>query len=324
MNTLNLPSPEMYRPEFEDQYEIEYQQTLANADGLFDKCVVSGEFKEFPMLKATASARRITKRFEDTAPGTVSAGKRRVKTDPYVDPLIFDRVDEKKFGTLESQIGPSIQNQQAEAQRNMDSVIVGTADGVGGLIGKAIEVGEDGTVSYPAFDDATYTIPVNFVFGGDTGVDPNVGLSYDKITHLMTKLSKFRVRHQGNTTNNPSSFFGLVGASQIEDMLQDPKYHNRDNVTALIEQVARGEIVDVNGITLRVMDDDHLPIDGNGIRTCIFGAKRGAKFGWNDNLTHELDRRPDLTHSVQSVLYWDWGLGRIWDQAVWKLPCQES
>lgn len=323
MNTLNLPSPEMYRPEFEDHYELEYQQTLANADGLFDKVVVSGEFREFPMLAKTDSARKITKRFEETAPGTVSSGKRRVVTDPYVSPLIFDRVDEKKFGTLESQIGPSIQNQQAEAQRNMDATIVGTADEIGGLVGKAIEVSAEGVVSYPAFDE-TYSIPVNFAFGGNLGSDPNVGMSYDKITRLMTQLAKFRVRSQGNTTNNPSSFFGLVGASQIEDMLHDAKYNNRDNVTALIEQVAMGEIVDVNGITLRCMDDDHLPIDGSGIRTCIFGAKRGAKFGWNDNLTHELDRLPGKTHSIQSVLYWDWGLGRIWDQAIWKIYAQES
>jgi hypothetical protein len=320
-NVINLPSPELYRPEFDDMYEIEYQQTIANADGLFEKVVVSGEYKEFPLLAKTSSARKITKRFEETAPGTVDAGKRRVSTDPYVDPLIFDRVDEKKFGTLESQIGPSIQNQRYEAARNMDEVIIGTAGERGGLIGLATEVSSAGVVSYPAFD-ATYTIPVNFAYGVTSG--PNKGMSYDKITHLMTKLAKFQVRSQGNTTNNPSAFFGLLGASQIEDMLQDSKYNNRDSATAAIEQVARGEIVDVNGVTLRVIDDSILPIDGGGIRTCIFGAKRGARFGWNDQLNHELDRLPTKTHAIQSTLYWDWGLGRIWDQAIWKIPCLEA
>ena len=217
-NVINLPSPELYRPEFDDMYEIEYQQTIANADGLFEKVVVSGEYKEFPLLAKTSSARKITKRFEETAPGTVDAGKRRVSTDPYVDPLIFDRVDEKKFGTLESQIGPSIQNQRYEAARNMDEVIIGTAGERGGLIGLATEVSSAGVVSYPSFD-ATYTIPANFLYGETPSAD--LGMSYDKITHLMTKLAKFQVRSQGNTTNNPSAFFGLLGASQIEDMLQD-------------------------------------------------------------------------------------------------------
>lgn len=319
-NNLALPSFEQFRPEFEDNYLIAYQQTMARADGLLEKVAISADFREFPMLAKTDSTRKITKRYEDTAPNGYTTGKRRVTTTPFVSPIIFDRVDQKKFGTLESPIAPTIMNQRAEAARNMDSVIVGVAGEIGGLIGKAIEVSDDGVVSYPDFD-GTYVIPTNYAYGVTAG--PNTGMSVTKLQRTLTKLGKFNVRSQDNTTNNPAAFGLLLGYSQIEDLLNDPKLENRDHATALLEQVQEGKIVDVLGFTVRAMDDDVLPITG-GVRTCIAFAKNAAKFGYAEMPTHELDKLPTKTHAIQSTFYWDWGVGRIWDQAIWKIGCVEA
>jgi len=322
MNNNALASPEMYRPEFEDRYMHEYQQTISRAEGLVDKCTVGGEFREFPILAKTDATRKITSRFEETAPNTVSAGKRRVVTDAYVNPLIFDRKDEMKFGTLESQIGPSIQNQRAEAARNMDATIVGVDGEVGGLIGQAIQVDDQGVVSYPAFDDVNRTIPANYAYGTTGGA--NTGLTYDKILHLKTKLGKLAVISQDATTNNPAALGLLIGYSQIEQLLQDDNIRNRDYASAKLEQVAEGKIVDLLGFSIKAMDDDVLPFDdGTNLRTCVAFAKNAAKFGYNETPNHMLDRLPTKTHAIQSAFYWDWGLGRIMDEGVWKVPCEE-
>ncbi len=323
MNNNTLRSPEMYRPEFEDRYRHEYQQNIARADGLVEKCTVGGEFREFPILAETDSTRRITKRFEETAPSTVSSGKRRIVTDPYVSPLIFDRKDEMKFGTLESQIGPSIMNQRAEAARNMDATIVGVDGENGGLIGKAIQVDEQGVVSYPAFDDANYTIPANYAHGATGG--SNTGLTYDKLLNLKTKLSKLNVISQDNSTNNPAALALLIGYSQIEQLLHDERISNLDYASAALEQVAEGKMVDFLGFSIRALDDSILPYeDGTNLRTCIGFAKNAAMFGYNENPAHHIDRLPTKTHAIQSTFYWDWGLGRIQDKGVWKLPCLED
>jgi len=322
MNNNALASPEMYRPEFEDRYMVEYQQTISRAEGLVDKCTIGGDFREFPILAKTDATRKITSRFEETAPNTVSAGKRRVVTDAYVNPLIFDRKDEMKFGTLESQIGPSIQNQRAEAARNMDATIVGVDGEIGGLIGQAIQVDEQGVVSYPAFDDVNRTIPANYAYGTTGGA--NTGLTYDKILHLKTKLGKLAVISQDATTNNPAALGLLIGYSQIEQLLQDDNIRNRDYASAKLEQVAEGKIVDLLGFSIKAMDDDVLPFDdGTNLRTCVAFAKNAAKFGYNETPNHMLDRLPTKTHAIQSAFYWDWGLGRIMDEGVWKVPCEE-
>ena len=322
MNNNALPSPEMYRPEFEDRYMVEYQQTISRAEGLVDKCTIGGDFREFPIMAKTDATRKITSRFEETAPNTVSAGKRRVVTDAYVNPLIFDRKDEMKFGTLESQIGPSIQNQRAEAARNMDATIVGVDGEVGGLIGQAIQVDDQGVVSYPAFDDVNRTIPANYAYGTTGGA--NTGLTYDKILHLKTKLGKLAVISQDATTNNPAALGLLIGYSQIEQLLQDDNIRNRDYASAKLEQVAEGKIVDLLGFSIKAMDDDVLPFDdGTNLRTCVAFAKNAAKFGYNETPNHMLDRLPTKTHAIQSAFYWDWGLGRIMDEGVWKVPCEE-
>lgn len=323
MNNNALPSPEMYRPEFEDRYQHEYQQTVARAEGLVDKCVVGGEFREFPILAKTDATRKVRGRFEETAPDTVSAGKRRVVTDAYINPLIFDRKDEMKFGTLESQIGPSIQNQRAESARNMDATIVGATGEVGGLIGSAIQVDEQGVVSYPAFDDVNRTIAANYAFGTTGG--SNVGLTYDKILNLKTRLGKLNVISQDASTNAPSALGLLIGYSQIEQLLHDDRIANLDFASSKLEQVAEGKIVELLGFSIKAMDDDILPFDSdNNLRTCVAFAKNAAKFGYNETQTFELDRLPSKSHAIQSVCYWDWGLGRIMDEGVWKVQCLEE
>lgn len=324
MTTLSLPTPEQFRPEFQDRWQTEYQQQISRTEGLCDVVTINGEFSEFPLLSKTDSVRKLTKRFEETAPGDIETGKRRVTTDPFLSALAFDRKDQMKLGTLESPVGPSIANQRAEIMRNKDDVVVGQAGRVGGLIGQAIQVNEEGRVSYEDFDDAQYTIAANYTYAGGVG-GPNIGLSYDKLTRLKTRLGKLNVRSQDSSTNNPSGMALLCGYSQIEDLIQDLKLNNLEHAANAASQVAEGAMVDVCGFTIRALDDEHLPFDEvTGIRTCIAFAKNAVKFGYNEMPTHEMDRLPTKTHTLQSVFYFDWGFGRIWDQGVWKLPCQEA
>jgi hypothetical protein len=53
-------------------------------------------------------------------------------------------------------------------------------------------------------------------------------------------------------------------------------------------------------------------------------AKNAVAFGYNEEPNHELDKLPTKTHAIQSTYYFDWGLGRIWDQGVWKVLCEET
>jgi hypothetical protein len=315
-----LAVTEQFRPEFDNRWQTEYQQMIARTSGMFEAYPVMGTDREFPLLAKTDSVRRLTQRFEETAPSDITTGKRKIKSDPYLSSLIFDRKDQKKFGTLESPIAPSIANQRAEIARNQDETVVGVAGQVGGLLGSAIQVDADGVVSYPVFD-STFTIPVNYDKAGSGGA--GFGMTYDKLTRLKQKLAQYNVRSQDSTTNNPSGLCLLLGYSQIDDLLHDPKLYNRDNATALLEQVMDGQIHDVQGFTIRAIDDDILPIAA-GVRTCIAFAKRGVAFGYNEMPNHELDVLPTKTHAIQSTFYFDWGLGRIWDQAVWKVPCLEA
>jgi len=318
-NVTTLDVTRQFRPEFEDAWSVEYQRVRASAENCVPMFPVIGESREFPLLPPTDSVRKLTKQFEETAPTAITTGKRKIVTEPYVSPVAFDRKDQKKFGTLESPIGPTIANQRAEIARNMDRTVVGTATGIGGLIGKAIEVDAAGAISYPSFD-STYQIAVDYVRSGSA---VNSGMSYNKLIRLKEKLAKYNVRSQDDTTNNPAGLCLLLGYSQVSDLLHDNKLYNRDNATALLEQVMDGEIHDVQGFTIRAVDDDVLPISG-GVRTCVAFAKNAVAFGYNEMPNHELDVLPTKTHTIQSTYYFDWGLGRIWDKAVWKVLCEES
>lgn len=318
-NVTALELTEQFRPIFEDAWSIEYQRTRSSAEGCVSMVPIKGEYYEVPLLPKTNALRKLTQRFEETAPEDFTTGKRRVTTTPYVCPIIFDRKDQMKFDSMNSPIGPTISNQRAEAARQMDKTIVGTATEVGGLIGKAIEVDATGTVTYPSFD-STYEVAVDFAFGGGGS---NSGMSYDKLIYLKQQLAKYSVRSQDDTTNNPAGLCLLLGYNQVTDLLRDPKIYNRDNATALLEQVMGGEIHDVQGFTIKAVDDDVLPVSG-GVRTCVAFAKNAAIMGYNEMPNHELDVLPTKTHAIQSTFYFDWGLGRIWDQAVWKVYCDES
>lgn len=316
-NNLSLPAVESYRPEFEDRYDVEFQQVRSRSIGLCDQVAVNGEYREFPLANKTDSISEITDLYGETSPDVATFGKRRVTTSPYKSPLIFDRVTEKKFGTGESQIPVSIANQKAEAARHMDKIIVGEAGKNGGLLGNAIEVAANGVVSYPAFD-STYTIPVNYDFAaGATGADK--GMSYDKLMKLRTELSKLDVMSQDGSTNNPSPFGLILSSDQVLQLLQDEKIRNRDQASAQLEQVASGILTDCMGFTMSV-DDTNLP-EAAGVKTCVAFHKGSVKFGYNEMPVHELDRLPTKNHSVQSVFYWDWGFSRIWDKGVFKVPC---
>ena len=164
-NNLAVDVTQQFRPEFEQAWDIEFQTVKSVAADCCKTYPVTGEYREFPLLKKTDSVRKITKQFEETSPGTFDTGKRRVQTTPYISSIAFDRKDLKKFGTLESPIGPTMMNQRAEIQRNLNKTIVGVAGTTGGLLGNSIEVDNEGTVSYPAFD-SNYTVATNFAFGG--------------------------------------------------------------------------------------------------------------------------------------------------------------
>lgn len=316
---LSLPPVEQYRPEFEDIYDVEFQQVLSRAKGTVEMCPVNGEYREFPLAKKTTTVSEITDLYGETSPLTPEFGKRRVKTNPYKSPLIFDRVTERKFGTAESQIPVSIANQKHEAARHMDSTIVGVPGTNGGLIGNAYEVAANGVVSYPAWD-TTFQLDVRYDFAnGVAGADKP--MSYDKLAKIKTNLSQYKVWSQDNSTNNPSPLALMLGSEQILQLLQDEKIRNRDQASAQLEQVASGVVTDCLGFTM-ILNDDDLPLSG-GIRTCIAYAKAAVKFGYNEMPVHELDRLPTKQHSIQSVFYWDWGCYRIWDQGVWKVFATE-
>lgn len=317
-NTTTLSVTEQFRPEFEDGWSTEYQRVRSSAEGMVNMFPVVGEYREFPLLPKTDSIRKLTKRFEETAPGDITTGKRRVTTEPFLSPIAFDRKDQKKFGTLESPIGPTIANQRAEISRNLDETIVGTAADIGGLVGKSIEVNVAGAVSYPAFDE-TYSVAHDYVYNATAATN---GMNYGKLIYLKEKLAKLNVRSQDSTDNNPAGLCLLLGYSQVSDLLHDPKLYNRDNATALLEQVMDGEIHDVQGFTIKAVDDDVLPLSG-GVRTCVAFAKNSVAFGYNEMPNHELDVLPTKTHTIQSTFYFDWGLGRIWDKGVWKVYCAE-
>ena len=319
-NDLAVDVTQQFRPEFEQSWDIEFQTVKSTAADLCATYPVIGEYREFPLLKKTDSVRKITKRFEETSPGDIDTGKRRVTTTPYLSSIAFDRKDLKKFGTLESPIGPTMMNQRAEIQRNLNSTIVGAAGSTGGLLGNAIEVDNDGTVSYPVFD-SNYTVATNFQFGGGGS---NSGMSYDKLVKLKMELAKVDVRGQHGETNHPAELCLLLGYEQVVNLLRDPKMYNRDNATARLEQVLAGEIHDVEGFTIRALPDDVLPKDGSNIRTCVAFAKSAVAFGYNEMPNHELDVLPTKTHTVQSTYYFDWGFNRIWDQGVWKVNCLED
>lgn len=318
-NDTALELTNQFRPEFEDGWHTEYQRVRSSAAGCVNMYPIAGEYREFPLLPKTNALRKLTKRFEETAPSDITTGKRRVTTTPYVCPIAFDRKDQKKFGTLESPIAPTIANQRAEAERNLDETIVGTPGEIGGLLGKAIEVDNAGTVSYPTFD-SDFEVAVDYVY---SGAATDSGMNYDKLVFLKQKLAQYNVRSQDSTTNNPAGLCLLLGYAQVNDLLHDNKLYNRDNATAMLEQVMDGEVHDVQGFSIKAVDDDVLPISG-GVRTCVAFAKNAVAFGFNEMPNHELDVLPTKTHAIQSTFYFDWGLGRIWDQGVWKVYCDES
>jgi hypothetical protein len=267
-----------------------------------------GDSRRFNKLGKTTS-KKMTGRFQDSAPEDVATEMRTLYTEFRDVENFVSRVDAIRLGEIDSPHSSIIQSHLATAGRDRDIAILA-------MLGGSVYEGKNGN-SEVVFDDANQTIAKNYNKDGTTS---DTGLTYDKIVNMRTRLGKKNVA--GQNVENGSPLGLVVTHDEIEDLLHDDKFINRDYRSKL-EEAQTGMIVDAFGFTIIAVDPDLMPLD-TGARSVFAFAKNCVAFGYSEEPKTFVDTLPTKKHDVQIRSEYAFGGTRLDDEGVVKAIVDRS
>lgn len=305
--TFDLPAafPSLY----EDGWIESLQQKSARSRPYVTTYRVNGMNRRFQKV-GKSSTTTITTRFGETNPHEIGIDYRMLSIAFKKDAIRLDKREMIQLGEIGDLRTPALNAMKYAFWRDMDATLVN------GLIGTAYEGPTGNTpVAFPASQE----IAVNYVY---SGTPANSGLTYDKINRIIEMMAEAQVT--GQDVEGYSNIVLFITPRQLTDLRNQDRFINSRYVD--IKPIANpgGNIYELMGITLVVLDPSLLPIDGNDIRTCIAYAKEYAAFGVAEEVDFHIDRLVDGNYDWQLYAEAGWGATRLFDEAVIKVFCDES
>lgn len=295
--------PEHFPTLYESEWRLQLQQLTSRLNGLVPSYSVQGESRRFNKLGKVESV-DMTGRFVDSAPQDVSTEMRHLYVSFKTVENFVSKVDSVRLGDIDSPHAAIIKSQIAAAGRDRDAAIIA-------MLGGDVYEGKNGT-SVVAFDDGANSIAKTYHYDG-TSTD--AGLTYDKIVNARTRLGAANVA--GQNVEGSSSLGMVITHDEVEDLLHDDKFINRD-YRAKLEEAQSGSIVDAFGFTIIAVDGSLLPVD-TATRSCYAFAKDCVAFGYAAEPETFVDVLPQKRHDTQIRSEWGWGGTRLDDAGVIKV-----
>ena len=218
----------------------------------------------------------------------------------------FDEFDAKKLANIDVPVSKTIESLRAAAGRCMDKVMIDAFLG-------ANYTGENGTTSVSL--PSTQTVAKDFVESG-SAVASN--LTVGKLRRALTILQ------QNEAWSDERRAYGdelalACSSSQINALLQQQEVSSFDYNA--VRALAEGRLDTFLGF--RIIRTEQLPVDDDGVRSCIAWVKSRAQFGIWDDFKVKLSVRDDLDETLQIRARFACGATRLQEEGFVKILCAE-
>jgi hypothetical protein len=285
--------------EFTDMVHIQAEQSKSRLRGLIGEKPVRGNNASIERLDTDGIANEVTARHANTVLSEVDHTRREIKMRDFEYTIGLD-----KFDDLQVLIDPSSEYAGAVARKMMrtyDYLAINAALG-------AVNTGKQFGTSVTYAND-----------GGTTIAHGSTGLTYDK---LLTVKENFINNEVG--VDDDEEILLLVTGKQHSNMMKEVELTSGDFRREAV--VENGRIVSALGMRVITFGTsaktNFLGISGS-TRSCIAMSTRGVVVGVNQDITIDVDRRPDKNNMQQVQARFFLGATRREGKLIQEIQCTE-
>ncbi len=296
-----------YQIKYSEKWGTHLQQEASRLEkyvtvesGLSGKMVA---FDQYGLLSFSEKTTRMQATTLDEAPTT----RRVLYPKIFTKAVGFDEFDAKKLANIDIPVSKTIEGLRAAAGRCMDQVMLN------GFMNTCY-MGENGTDAVE-FDE-NQVVDTDYVESG-SAVDTNLTLG--KLRKTLAMLQKAEAWNEERRSYGDELVLAC-SSSQISALLKEPEVGSFDFNTA--RALVEGKVDSFLGF--RIIRTEQLPVDENGIRTCLAWVKSKAQFGLWEDFKVKLSVRDDLDEALQIRAKFACGATRLQEEAFVKILCKES
>lgn len=260
-------------------------------------------FDQFGLLSCDEKTGRMASTVLNEAPTT----RRVMYPHIYTKAVGFDEFDAKKLAQIDVPVSKTIEGLRSAAGRCMDGVMIK------GFLDVNYQ-GENGTTAVPF--DPNQVVEKDYMESG-TPADNN--LSVAKLRRALTMLQKAEAWSDERRAYGDELVLAC-SSSQINALLQEPEVSSFDYNT--VRALAEGKLDSFMGF--RIIRSEQLPLDADGIRSCLAWVKSKAQFGIWDDFKVKLSVRDDLDEALQIRAKFACGACRLQEEAFVRIDCKEA
>ncbi len=248
-----------------------------------------------------------TERMQATTLAEAPTTRRVVYPKIFTKAVGFDEFDAKKLANIDIPVSKTIEGLRAAAGRCMDNVMLE------GFLGTCF-AGENGTDPIP-FDEKQ-VIAADYT---ETGSAAANNLTVGKLRKALSMLQKAEAWNEERRAYGDELVLACT-SSQIAALLREPEVGSFDYNTA--RALVEGKVDTFLGF--RIIRTEQLPLDDNGVRTCLAWVKSKAQFGLWEDFKVKLSVRDDLDEALQIRAKFACGATRLQEEAFVKILCKEN
>ncbi|MGH6955298.1 MAG: phage capsid protein [Caulobacteraceae bacterium] len=241
---------------------------------------------------------------------------------PFQDAAWIDNVD--KARELVDPTNKVMMSLMAGRWRFVDTTILGTTAGVGGLLGKApTKLDASGAITYQALPAAQIVASTDVSFAHDAEIVPidgsQYGLSVGKLLHAMEILDESELEGPRHLA---------LSSQQKTDLLRRTPVTSR--YYADVEALVKGELDEFLDFNIHRLQKARIPSAGLGhdnasaIRQCVAWIEGACVYRGRPITDARIRIRPDRSDTPQAFYKTEHGSVRRYDTAVVEIDCYEG
>ncbi len=261
--------------QFSEQVHVKSQQMKSRLRDSTEQKMVKGEDYAYEDI-GSLEAIEIVSRHQATVGQDIAHGRRRIRMREFRATIYLDKKDQ-----LETLIDPQRNYAQAVARslyRKYDAVAAEAAFA-------DVRTGKD------------FSSTVTFANDGGITVDATAGLVYEKLLEIEENFIDGDVG-----TDEIEDYFLTITGEENTDLKGETELMSGDFTRQFALDNKNGRLQMANGFELKhfaaLAPVPILAVNG-ATRNCIAASKRGICVGISEELTIEIDKRPDLNNLMQ-------------------------
>lgn len=261
--------------QFSEQVHVKSQQMKSRLRDSTEQKMVTGQDYAYEDI-GSLEAIEITSRHQPTVGQDITHGRRRIRMREFRATIYLDKKDQ-----LETLIDPQRNYAQAVAMalyRKYDAIALEAAFA-------DVNTGKD------------FSTVISFATDGGSTVTATAGLVYERLLDIEQNF----IDNDVGTDMSEDYFLAITG-EENKDLKGETELMSGDYSRQYAIDNKNGALQYANGLELKHFAGSApvplLDVTG-GVRSCVAASKRGICVGISEELTIEIDKRPDLNGLTQ-------------------------